>query len=77
MSSEGGSSKRQNEMRRAGDFFDSVGDTFEYYHKVKGNTHYFAKIENGEGILIKLERVGNYFTSTAQNYFKDKVEKYY
>ena len=27
-----------------------------------------------EGILIKLERVGNYFTSTAQNIIKDKLE---
>lgn len=32
-----------------------MGDAYQYYHKVEGNVHYFAKLENQDGILIVMD----------------------
>ncbi len=61
------------------EFFNSSNPqvVYDYYHMVEGNKHYFAKIENGNGILIVLETVGEYTTSTLSNISKEVLSEEY
>lgn len=40
---------------KVSEFFDDMGDAYQYYHKVEGNVHYFAKLKDREGMLITLD----------------------
>lgn len=52
-------------------FFESTDEAYEYYHKEALGKHYFAKVENGDGILIVIETVGDVVVSSVQNYLKN------
>jgi len=51
-------------------FFESTTQAYEYYHKEALGKHYFAKVENGDGILIVIETVGGVVVATVQNFLK-------
>jgi hypothetical protein len=37
------------------DFFENYGEAYDYYHKLKGNIYYFAKLKGKKGILVTFE----------------------
>jgi hypothetical protein len=49
----------------------SAAQSYEYYHKEAFGKHYFAKVDNGDGILIVIENVGDVLTSSVQSILKN------
>lgn len=60
------------------EFFNSnePQTVYDYYHMVEGNKQYFAKIKQGDGILITLETTEKVTFSTLSNISKEKATKY-
>ncbi|MBL4560320.1 MAG: hypothetical protein JKX79_04990 [Labilibaculum sp.] len=58
-------------------FFSSVDEAYKYHHKIDANEHYFAKIVNGEGIMIVIDNAGNLLISSFGSYVKSKSVNWY
>jgi len=52
-------------------FFNSSGKMYKYYHMVQGDKQYFAKLVNGKGILIVIEKANNVAVSTTSSFSKE------
>jgi hypothetical protein len=52
-------------------FFESTDEAYEYNHKAAFGKQYFAKVENGDRILIVIETVGDVFKSSVQSLLKN------
>lgn len=52
-------------------FFESTDEVYEYNHKEALGKHYFAKVENGDGILIVIETVEDVVVSSLQSLLKN------
>ena len=59
------------------DFFDNPTSAYQYYHKVEGNLSYFATIEGQEGVLIIIDKTGDYLISNIRGIIKAEVQIIY